>query len=246
MLSTVIYDVDSLKLKAQVIADQLSLQSLSKKEALRSIKAREEGYYLKVEKLRCYLQLGLRSKTKPIYCNFSEWAENNKKSNLIRCMKGLPMNCTVLDATAGFGRDSLELASVSKSVTLVERLPWMAFLLEDGLKNTKEEPALSLIKKFNVFSMDSYDFLDNDKNNTDVVYLDPMFPKTGSAKAKKSIQALRELTKEDLSDGLLPLALSYAKKRVIVKRHKNSQHLDQKKPTFSISSRVVRFDVYEV
>ena len=74
MLSTVIYDVDSLKLKAQVIADQLSLQSLSKKEALRSIKAREEGYYLKVEKLRCYLQLGLRSKTKPIYCNFSEWA----------------------------------------------------------------------------------------------------------------------------------------------------------------------------
>tara|TARA_B110000881_G_C18505635_1_gene479385 strand:+ start:120 stop:860 length:741 start_codon:yes stop_codon:yes gene_type:complete len=246
MLSTVIYDTNSLKAKAEKISVQLGLKASSRKEALKNVSDTEDQYFLKVEEKSSYLQLGLRSKTKPIFCNFLEWATNKKKSNLTRCMKGVPANCSVLDATTGFGRDSLELATVSRSVTLIERIPWMVHLLEEGIKNTTEEPGSSLVKKFNLIKIDAYDYLLSAQQPSDVVYLDPMFPKTGSARAKKSIQALRELTEEDLSDNLLPLALKHAKKRVIVKRHKNSQHLNQKKPTFSISSRVVRFDVYEV
>ncbi|HIE49748.1 MAG TPA: 16S rRNA methyltransferase, partial [Gammaproteobacteria bacterium] len=60
----------------------------------------------------------------------------------------------------------------------------------------------------------------------------------------KNIQALRDLSEEDLSDDLLIQALDFAKKRVIVKRHKNSNYLNNQKPSFSIQGRVVRFDVY--
>jgi len=73
-----------------------------------------------------------------------------------------------------------------------------------------------------------------------------MFPNTGSARAKKNIQALRDLSEEDLSEDLLIQALNFAKKRVIVKRHKNSSYLNNQKPSFSIQGRVVRFDVYVV
>ena len=73
-----------------------------------------------------------------------------------------------------------------------------------------------------------------------------MFPNKGSARAKKNIQALRDLSEEDLSDDLLIQALDFAKKRVIVKRHKNSAYLNDQKPSFSIQGRVVRFDVYVI
>lgn len=40
---------------------------------------------------------------------------------------------TVVDATAGLGRDGVHLASIGKQVTLVERVPLVAALVEDAL-----------------------------------------------------------------------------------------------------------------
>jgi 16S rRNA (guanine1516-N2)-methyltransferase len=131
-------------------------------------------------------------------------------------------------------------------VLMIERLPWMHYLLQQGIRETKKDPGLSLTKKLSLQLADSHNYLSSAEQSTDVVYLDPMFPNAGSARAKKNIQALRDLTEEDQSDDLLPLAISFAKKRVIVKRHKNSEYLNQHKPTFSISGRVIRFDVYEI
>ena len=105
---------------------------------------------------------------------------------------------------------------------------------------------MSLVSKFELIQSDARDFFTLKKNEADVVYLDPMFPNTGSARAKKNIQALRDLSEEDLSEDLLIQALNFAKKRVIVKRHKNSSYLNNQKPSFSIQGRVVRFDVYVV
>ena len=45
---------------------------------------------------------------------------------------------TLLDATAGLGRDAFVLAELGCTLTLIERQPLIAALLEDGL-------ALSLI-----------------------------------------------------------------------------------------------------
>ena len=85
----------------------------------------------------------------------------------------------------------------------------------------------------------------NNHTRVDVIYLDPMFPNTGNAKAKKNIQALRDLTKEDNSSSLFFIAMELASSRVIVKRHKNSIYINNLKPNFSISGKTVRFDVYK-
>ena len=71
-----------------------------------------------------------------------------------------------------------------------------------------------------------------------------MFSGVGKSKAKRTIQALRDLTQETDTEGLLNLAIKKALKRVIVKRHKNSTYLEDLKPSHSIKGKVVRYDIY--
>jgi len=246
MLPILISETNESGLIIQDLASQLGLDFLIRGEEKKKQSSINDEYYLVRGKKKSHLQIGLKGKQKPIFCNFTEWANNNKKSNLLRCMKGLPLDCSVVDATAGFGRDALELATVSNSVVLIERIPWLHYLLQDGIKNSTEEHVVSLVNKFELIQSDARDFFVLKTNEADVVYLDPMFPNTGSARAKKNIQALRDLSREDLSEDLLIEALDFAKKRVIVKRHKNSSYLNDQKPSFSIQGRVVRFDVYVV
>lgn len=246
MLPVLIAETNEAESVIRDLASRLGLECLLKVEDEKKNSSQDAQYFLVKGKEKSHLQIGLKGKQKPIFCNFTEWANNNKKSNLMRCMKGLPLDCSVVDATAGFGRDALELATVSNSVVLIERIPWLHYLLQDGIANSSEELVSGLVNKFNLIQSDARDFFAVKKNKTDVVYLDPMFPNTGSARAKKNIQALRDLSAEDLSEDLLFLALDFAKKRVIVKRHRNSSYLNNQKPSFSIQGRVVRFDVYVV
>ena len=73
-----------------------------------------------------------------------------------------------------------------------------------------------------------------------------MFEKMGKSKAKREVQALRDLTIESNEDELLEVALKKAKDRVVVKRHKKVKNLSGLKPTFSLTGRVVRYDVYSI
>jgi len=71
-----------------------------------------------------------------------------------------------------------------------------------------------------------------------------MFAGVGKSKAKRTIQALRDLTQETDAEGLLDLAIRKASKRVVVKRHKKSQYLEGIKPNHSVMGKVIRYDVY--
>ena len=75
-------------------------------------------------------------------------------------------------------------------------------------------------------------------------------PKTrkssSKSKAKREVQALRDLTIQSNEDELLEVALKKAKDRVVVKRHKKVKNLSGLKPTFSLTGRVVRYDVYSI
>ena len=73
-----------------------------------------------------------------------------------------------------------------------------------------------------------------------------MFHVSTKSKAKKGVQALRELIPEENPDYLLQIALNNAKERVIVKRHRNDKFLENLSPTYSISGHVIRFDIYSV
>ena len=152
----------------------------------------------------------------------------------------------VLDATAGLGRDSFVLASLGCQVTMIERMPIVAALLENGLARANVNTEISDITSnmklvHNSLIESSFDTL-----MPDVVYLDPMYPhKEKSAAVKKEMRVFQTLVGEDLdADELLAPALKIAKYRVVVKRPTYAPPLANKTPSTSIKMKKNRFDVY--
>ena len=153
----------------------------------------------------------------------------------------------ILDMTAGLGRDAFVLASLGARVTLFERHPIVAFLLENGLQRSLESssPASLVCQRLNLISGDSAEKLSS-SDRYDMVYLDPMFPsRAKSAAVKKDMAAFHELVGQDLdADKLLGIALEHAEYRVVVKRPKNAPFLADKAPSVSHKGKAGRFDIY--
>ena len=85
---------------------------------------------------------------------------------------------TVVDATAGLGRDAFVLAAIGCHVTMFERHPVVAALLEDGLRRAylDENMGAWLQQHLRLIYHSSIDGLCTYTQTPDVVYLDPMFP----------------------------------------------------------------------
>lgn len=137
-----------------------------------------------------------------------------RKSELLLQAVKITSDSHVIDATAGFGHDSLILASTGAQVIMLEQQPLMALLLlveqqrMSGLANWQK-----LMSRLHIINTDALgyfatlaaDAIDDtkeiDMKAVDVVYLDPMFPedsyqdsKTGKgAKVGKHMQALHQL-----------------------------------------------------
>ncbi len=152
----------------------------------------------------------------------------------------------VLDATAGLGRDAFVLASLGCQLTLMERMPVVAALLDDGLAraqlNVDVQDIANNMALIHASSIDNMSLA----NQPDVVYLDPMYPhREKSAAVKKEMRIFQSLVGEDLdADALLAPALALAKYRVVVKRPSYAPPLADKKPSMSIKMKKNRFDVY--
>ncbi len=157
-------------------------------------------------------------------------------------------NPTVLDATAGLGRDAFVLASLGCTVTMFERSPVVAALLDDGLNRAYQDPTIGgwMRQRLTLQHHNAIDGLAQLSKSHDVVYLDPMFPhRKKSAAVKKEMRVFQSLVGSDPdADKLLPLALSAAIKRVVVKRPGYAGFLNEKKPSMQLSSKANRFDVY--
>lgn len=159
-------------------------------------------------------------------------------------------NPVVCDATAGLGRDGFVLASLGSQVTLCERSPVLAALLEDGLQRATLDSEIgdSVSQHLSVHAGDSGNWLKSldDEQKPDVVYMDPMYPSGKShVLVKKEMRALQQLLGPDQdSADLLDIALQTAKRRVVVKRPKRAGWLADRKPSMSIESKKTRYDVY--
>jgi 16S rRNA (guanine1516-N2)-methyltransferase len=156
---------------------------------------------------------------------------------------------SVVDATAGLGRDAFVLASLGCRVTLVEREPVIAALLEDGLARAAREPGLAdAVARMHLVRGNARDYL-SDLDETarpDVVYLDPMYPHRGkSALVKKEMRVFRALAGDDAdAPEILDAALRVARRRVVVKRPARAEPLGGRRPTHQIPGKTTRFDVY--
>lgn len=157
---------------------------------------------------------------------------------------------SVVDATAGLGRDAFVLASLGCRVTLVERSAAVAALLADGLQRAAADSELGqwIKERMQLVHADAVAWMGQlaEADFPDVVYLDPMFPhRQKSALVKKEMRLFQQLLGVDEQSGrLLAAALRIAKKRVVVKRPDYAPFLDERIPTMQIKGKKHRFDVY--
>ena len=152
---------------------------------------------------------------------------------------------SVIDATAGLGRDACLLAALGCRVTLLERHPVVASLLADGLRRaTADTQTVSFAARMTLIEADAGAALA--QRVAETVLLDPMHPpRRKSAAVRKEMRLFRDLVGTDDDAGeLLPLALDAARWRVVVKRPRGAAPLAGEPPSGSIDGRSTRFDIY--
>ena len=239
------HDDPKSKARASALSKKLNIE-IFKKPSQQKIKNFSEDYFLTCSKDRLFLKKGLGYNSKPIFSDFDDWSKNYDDNLLKNSIKGLPKNFSCLDLTAGFGKDALEISKIAncKSLILVEKEAWVFELLVDGIKNTSSCRTGDLLKKFKTFNMDSLKFLKSKNETFDLVYIDPMFLGVQKSKAKKHMQALRDLSTAVIQKSFLKTCLKFANYRVIVKRHKSMEYLEGIVPNRSVKGKVVRYDIY--
>jgi 16S rRNA (guanine1516-N2)-methyltransferase len=157
---------------------------------------------------------------------------------------------TVLDATAGLGRDAFVLAGLGCTVHLVERSPIIAALLRDGLRRAALDPEIGplVAARLHLTVADGREYLRELGQDSwpEVIYLDPMYPRRGkSALPGKELRLLRRLVGADEdAPELLVAALARAWRRVVVKRPRRAPPLIGPVPSVQITAPNTRFDVY--
>ena len=162
----------------------------------------------------------------------------------------------VLDATTGLGGDGFVLASLGCSVTLLERVPAVRALLEDGLLQARrfasdaDMQLMEILERMTLIEADSLEYLRTipAAQQPDVIYLDPMFPvRSKSALVKKEMRIFHSLVGTDPdADGLLEAALSSARYRVVVKRPRIAPCLAGPSPSHVLEGKSNRYDVYTI
>lgn len=199
-----------------------------------------------------------------------------RKSELLLQAAKITADSTVIDATAGFGHDSLILASTGAQVIMLEHQPLIALLLLAEQQRMSTLPNWQkLMRRLQIINTDalsyfeSIDFTDssngltaNSHQTIDVVYLDPMFPedsyqdsKTGKgAKVGKHMQALHQLARPPtleeesqlLQSAQAIVSQGVGQGRVVVKRPQLAPLLAHQQPSESWHNEAVRFDGYFV
>src|SRR3990167_8969678 len=154
-------------------------------------------------------------------------------------------NITVLDLTAGLGQDACVLAMLGCKVTMLERSPFMADLLRDGLMRAQSAAWFRELK-LTLVEEDALHYLPNLVALSDVIYYDPMYPeRKKSAWPKQGMRLLRQIVGDDNdSPRVLELALKKANQRVVVKRPRLAPVVEGFQPSYVYSGKSSRYDVY--
>jgi 16S rRNA (guanine1516-N2)-methyltransferase len=162
---------------------------------------------------------------------------NNKQRNIHR----------VLDLTAGWGIDGYTLARHGQAVTLLEHNELVHAIVAHSLAQLAANPSTAdIAARMVVEPIDAKRFLQRQgETEFDCIYLDPMFAAHKSAaKPAKEMQILQALTDNRNIEACFELALTRARKRVVVKRAAKAAPLGQHKPDLVQRARTIRFDVY--
>ena len=155
---------------------------------------------------------------------------------------------TVIDATTGWGQDSLHIFRMGYDLQCIERSPVMFELLSDAFKRlAASDWVRNLSLPLPELQMgNAVEILAELETPPDCIYIDPMFPpkRKKSALAKKSMRVLRDLVGDDEDkETLFMAALKAAGKRVVVKSPDYAAPLGSE-PDMSFQGKLLRYDVY--
>lgn len=167
------------------------------------------------------------------------------KQELLAKAVGVKQGLSVLDCTAGLGRDSFLLASMGCSITMLERSRVMVLLLKDALRRSENHVDLKAsVDRIRLIHTDAIGYLNQLEHVPDVIMLDPMFPtRKKSAHVKGEMQVLQRFLGSDGDiENLFTVALATSCKRLVVKRPVSEK--SELSPTFSLKGNSTRFDVF--
>jgi 16S rRNA (guanine1516-N2)-methyltransferase len=156
---------------------------------------------------------------------------------------------SIVDATAGLGRDSFLLASLGAQVTLIERSATMHALLADGMERALLEGGQfrDIINRMTLLKGDAKDLIP--ELAAEAILIDPMHPpRNKSALVKRELRQVRDIvgTDEDAAD-LVKVALKHARNRVVLKWPAKADPIaGLQKCSHQISGKTTRYDVFMV
>ncbi|TVP48740.1 MAG: rRNA methyltransferase [Halomonas sp.] len=158
---------------------------------------------------------------------------------------------SIVDATAGLGRDAFVLACLGAHVLLIERVAAIAALLADGLARAQGHPdtaevAARMTLRHGDATESLAELVASAQFNPQVIHLDPMFPhREKSALVKKEMRLFRELAGDDPdAPRLLEAALDVATHRVVVKRPRKAPPIAGPAPQHTLEGKTSRYDLY--
>ena len=188
---------------------------------------------------------------KPFEIDFAyhlkHFSSQNLKSHPLAQAIGLKnKNLTILDATAGFGKDTALITCLGHKVIALEQNPIIFAMLRSAAAACKRAGTIINAEFIN---NNSCNYLHNiAEPYPDIIYLDPMFPsKNKNNLVKKPMQLLQAILENEPhnNEELLAIAIKKANKKVIVKRPQTAEPLAKRRPDLSITkSQSTRYDVY--
>ena len=154
---------------------------------------------------------------------------------------------TIIDATAGLGRDAFLLASLGSQVTLIERSDIIHELLAAGMDVARQAGGQhkDIMDRMTLIHGDSITLLPH--MQADVVLVDPMHPpRQKSALVKAEMRAIRDIVGVDEDQQLLvETALAMAAKRVVLKwPAKAAPPAGLRPASHHIIGKSIRYDVF--
>lgn len=173
---------------------------------------------------------------------------------LVRAVGALGPGTPVADATAGLGADAFRLAARGARVTMIERVPLVAALLQDALERSaagrEGRPAQEAAERMMLLVGDARELLASLRPPPAVVVIDPMYPESGKRSLpKKGMALFRSLVGADADAAeVLAAARAVATARVVVKRPRRGPGLGADggapPPSGSVVGTTSRYDIY--
>ena len=182
--------------------------------------------------------------------------KNYRSEHIVKALGKKRSGLRILDATAGLGRDALILAAAGNNVLGLEQNADVHALLAQELEKLHKSHILNIVFEH----CNSIDFLKSTTEQFDIIYLDPMFPKSSKSRlVKQEMVWLKNIVgennnpennKDTTSDSatdleLFNLALQKTGDRVIIKRPIHAPFINGIKPNYQILGDINRFDVYK-